>query len=102
MTKPLTKQSYAESLLREFLLPPLLDDDITAQRMAAKSSRGDREFWRKKLELKVRLKEMKKVKCYNAETKRPTDAYRPIEVLEDDRPTGEALPHHRKRRTKAG
>ena len=73
---PLSKESFAASLLAEYDLPPLLPDDITSARMAAQSIHRN-HYWRRILEAKVDAGIMIRVKCVNPATRRQVTAYRP-------------------------
>ena len=77
-TPPTTfsKESFAASLLAEYDYPPLLPDDITADRMAARSIHNA-EFWSRKLDDMVKRGELIKLKCINPDTHRPNNTYRP-------------------------
>ena len=73
---PLSKQSFAASLLAEYDLPELLPDDITAARLSAQS-RHRHAYWLAVLEARVKTGELEKFMCYNPTTKRPVAAFRP-------------------------
>ena len=73
---PLSKESFAASLLVEYDYPPMLPDDITAARLAARSIHNA-GFWSRKLDDMVKHDVLIKLKCINPDTRRPITAYRP-------------------------
>ena len=72
----ITTSQVMADLLAEYDYPPLLPDDITADRMAARSIHNA-EFWSRKLDDMVKRGELIKLKCINPDTHRPNNTYRP-------------------------
>lgn len=75
----ITTNQVMADLLAAHELPDLLPDDITSQRVTAKSKYTS-DYWRNILDAKVASGELIKVKCRNPQTKCPVFAYRPAPV----------------------